>query len=282
MPSSYSSALGPTVPADRPPAAPEPPANLAGDAHALQAQLDFLSEQFDRLQAQVRQSQKLATLGATAAMIAHEFNNLFTPVVAYAQHALDSSDVELMRKALGKTLEQTAIVREMADRVIGLARPADGAIKSIGVCDIVQKAIGCLGRDLAKDNISVNVQIDGGLAVRANENQLLQVLFNLVINARQAMLGRRGRLAIDAVPTRDGHVQINVRDTGCGIAPEHLERVFEPFFTTKHDADRLDRRGLGLGLSICQDIIWELGGRIEVSSQVNVGTTFTLTLPAAN
>jgi signal transduction histidine kinase len=187
-----------------------------------------------------------------------------------------------MKKALSKTLERSAMLREMADRVVGLAKQPDGSIKAVKVARIVENAIGCLGRDLARDNIGVNVQIDSELAVRANENQLLQVLFNLVINARQAMLGKRGRLSVDAAPTREGTVTINVRDTGSGIAPENMSRIFEPFFSTKQHATQPESRGLGLGLSICEDIITQLGGTISVASEHGTGTTFTITLPQAD
>ncbi len=253
--------------------------NLSRDAYALQAQIDGLAQQFDKIQAQLRQTQKLASLGTTAAMIAHEFNNLFTPVVAYAQQALDTGDVELMKTALSKTLNRTNAMRQMADRVIGLARQPLAGVRSVNVRQLAENAVGCLCRDVTKDNITLNTQIDPGLCVRANENQLLQVIFNLVVNARQAMLGRRGRLTIDAAPFGEDSVEINVRDTGCGIAPENIGRVFEPFFSTKQDADRPDRRGLGLGLAISLGIIEDLGGTITVASEVNVGTTFTIRLP---
>jgi signal transduction histidine kinase len=253
--------------------------HLDADAYALQAQLDELAERFDQMREQLRQTQKLASIGTTAAMVAHEFNNLLTPVVAYARQALDTDDVALMRTALNKTLQRAQGLREMADRIVGLAKQSDTVVKAVNVKDLVENALGCLGRELGKDNIAVNLQIDPGLSVRANENQLLQVLFNLVINARQAMLGRRGRLTIDAAPTRDAQVLISVRDTGCGISTANLPHIFEPFFTTKKSADRPDRRGLGLGLSICRDIMDELGGTISVESTENVGTTFTLKLP---
>ena len=255
--------------------------NVAADAELLQAHLGNLSEQFDQMQGQLRQTQKLASIGTTAAMFAHEFNNLFTPVLAYAQQALDTGDVDLMKLALNKTLDRVAIVRQMADRVVGLARQPHAGVKSVKVAELVENAVGCLCRDLDKDNITVKVQIDESLAVRANENQLLQVLFNLVINARQAMLGRRGRLTIDANPTGSGQVVINIRDTGCGIEPENLDRIFEQFFSTKTDADKPDRRGLGLGLAICRDIIEEHDGTITVASEPGQGTTFTLILPQA-
>lgn len=278
-PSGSSAVRGPSV-VPSIPATPPDAANVVTDAYSLQAQIDQLAQQFDWLKARLRQSQKLATLGTTAAMTAHELNNMLTPVVAYCRDALDRNDVELMRLALTKTLERTAAMRQMIDRVVGLARQSDTVIKAVKVRQVVEEAIGCLGRDLGKDGIQLNLQIDEALTVRANENQLLQVLLNLVSNARQAMLSRRGRLSVDAAPTGDGQVQINVRDTGCGIPAENLEAVFDPFFSTKTNAEKPDQRGLGLGLSISRDIIEEFGGRIEVTSQVGVGSTFTVTLPA--
>lgn len=278
-PSGGGTALAPPPPRPMP---PPPPVSVATDAFALQAQLDRLVTQFEEMRGQLRQAQKLASIGTTAAMIAHEFNNLLTPVVAYARQAVDTQDPALMHTALTKTLERADILRGMADRMIGLARQSDTAIKVVKVRAVVENAIACLGRDLGKDNIAVQIQIDPELTLRANENQLLQVLFNLVINGRQAMLGRRGRLSIDAAPTSSRAVEINVRDTGCGIPPENLERIFEPFFTTKRSSDKPSERGLGLGLYICRDICAELGGRITVESKVNVGTTFTIALPAAD
>lgn len=252
---------------------------LTNHGEQLQTELDKLAGRFDLMNAQLRQAQKLASLGATAATIAHEFNNLFTPIVAYARQALDTNDVPLMQKALAKTLSQVEVMRNMCDRVVGLARQSDSGVKAVNVAKVATNAIECLCRDPAKDNIVVQVQIDPNLNARTNEGALLQVMFNMVINARQAMLGRRGRLTIDAVAV-NGRVEINIRDNGSGIAPENLSLIFEPFFTTKNCADRPDRRGLGLGLSICRDIIEELGGNIRVASQVNVGTTFTIELPA--
>ena len=277
-------AIGPLPPrvarGDRAGAAVVDTSTLTPGGLGVQEQLDELATQADQLQSQLRHAQKLAALGSTAAMIAHEFNNLFTPVVAYARQALDTGDVELMRKALDKTLTQGAVVRQMSDRVVGMARQSDTVIRPVCVLDIVQQAIESLGRGLEKDNITVILQVDPGLRVRANESLLLQVLFNLVLNARQAMLGRRGRLTIDAAEVGDS-VALSIRDTGCGIAAENLARIFQPFFTTRGGADRPDRRGLGLGLSICLDIIEELGGTIDVESEVNVGTAFTLSLPRA-
>lgn len=243
------------------------------------SQIDQLERQFELMKAQLRHAQKLASIGTTAAMIAHEFNNLLTPVVAYARQALDTEDPGLMRVALTKTLERTEILRQMADRVVGFAKNPEASVRSVKLLKVIENAVGCLGRDLSRDNIVLNLQIDPELSIRGNENQLLQVFFNLVINARQAMLGRRGRLTIDATAHGEERVEINVRDTGMGIAPENLSKIFDPFFSTKQHEDRAERRGLGLGLSISRDIVRELGGEISVTSQPGAGTTFTIVLP---
>jgi C4-dicarboxylate-specific signal transduction histidine kinase len=259
-----------------------PTGSVAADEAVLQAQLDRLEDQFGSLKKQLRHAQRLASLGTMSAMLAHEFNNLFTPVMAYAQQALESDDKELMRKACEKALKHTTIMRQMADRLVGMVKNGEVGTSRYAVQQLVEDSLGCLARNPAKDNITVNLQIDPSLAVRVNGHQTQQVLFNLIINARQAMLGRPGRLTIDAEPVENDAVAIHVRDTGCGIPSENLERIFEPFFSTKQYADKADRRGLGLGLAICKDLVEENGGELTVDSQVNVGTTFTLTLPAAS
>jgi len=258
--------------------------SLTAEPARLQAHLEHLEKRFSELKAQLRHLQKLATLGTTAAMIAHEINNLLTPIMAYAHHALECDDPDLMRTALTKSLEASKSLSRMVDRVVGFARQGDGATRPVPVRNVVEDALGCLARDFTKDQIDVCLEVPPDLAVRANENQLMQVLVNLITNARKAMLGRpgRGRLTIRATAEGEDRVAIQVADTGCGIPPEHIDRVFDPFFTTHAQADRPERRGLGLGLPICRDIIQELGGTIELTSQVGVGTTFTITLPRAD
>jgi len=214
-------------------------------------------------------------------MIAHEINNLLTPITGYARQALEDDDPELMRHALRKTLDCSRAMGRMVDRVAGFARQGPGAAEAVRVRDVVEDALGCLARDFTKDRIDLSLRIDEALTVHADENPLLQVLINLITNARHAMAGRRGRLTIRAVPEGEDRVLLEVADTGCGIAPEHLDRVFDPFFSTRTDPEKADRRGLGLGLPICRDIVEELGGTITLESRVNVGTTFRITLPRA-
>jgi signal transduction histidine kinase len=114
-----------------------------------------------------------------------------------------------------------------------------------------------------------------------NANQIQQVLMNLLVNARQAM-PNGGRVVIKVAPDpQQETIDVVIRDTGAGIAPENLRRIFEPYFTTKTGPDASGKGGTGLGLALCRDIIEAHQGRIRVESTLGKGTAFTLKLPFA-
>jgi len=261
-----------------------PPQSVSVDEGVLQAQLDRLESEFEHLRTQVRKAQRLATLGTGAATLAHEFNNLLTPIFGYVQTAVESNDPSFMKKALERTLKQAGIMTGMCDRILRLAADEPIDRKPVAVLAVTKDAVASLGRDLDKDNITLELQIDEELRVLADEHELLRVLLNLVINARQAMMGRPGRLTIDAaIDQQDTDtVVISVCDCGPGILPEVLPRIFEAGFTTKQNADRLELGGIGLGLAVSREIIEENGGTLTAESTPGHGATFRITLPIAN
>jgi len=113
--------------------------------------------------------------------------------------------------------------------------------------------------------------------------QLEQILLNLLINARQAMLGRGGSITIKAGDAEgENAIRIQVIDTGPGIPEKLLPKIFDPFFTTKGTAKKGESKGTGLGLAICKEIVEHHKGRIEVQSVVGKGTTFSVVLPKAS
>lgn len=252
----------------------------------LEQRLADMQRQLDELRAQLVESQRLATIGTIAAIVAHEFNNLLTPIVGFSQHALknlDSGapDMELMRKVLQRSLHSAERASRICDSLLGLAR-GQSVMGDVPVQKLIDDTLLALARDPRRDGIALRVQVQPDLAVRGDAVQLEQVLLNLLINARQAMLGRGGSITIKGARCEDtGEVRIQVIDTGPGIPPGLLPRIFEPFFTTRSTARRGEPRGTGLGLAICRQIIEHHGGRIEVSSEVGRGTTFTIILPAS-
>src|SRR4051812_37150647 len=248
-----------------------------------------MQQQLDALREQLTESQRLATIGTIAAVIAHEFNNLLTPIVSYSQYALssansDAPDMELVRKALGKAFQSSSKAGQICTSMLGLAR-GESAFGPVEVQRLVDETLSVLARDPPKDGIAPRIQVPRGLTVVGDPVQLEQVLLNLLINARHAMLGRGGSITVKAGRAAgDGtgeEVRIQVIDTGPGIPEKHLGKIFQPFFTTKGTARKGEAKGTGLGLAICKEIVEHHHGRIEVQSEVGKGTAFTICLPVA-
>lgn len=252
---------------------------------ALTQQVGEMQRQLDALQGQLMESQRLATIGTIAAVIAHEFNNLLTPIVSYCQYALQSAqggtpDMELIIKALTKSFQSADKAGRICQSMLGLAR-GQSVFGSVSVQKLVDETLLVMARDPKKDGIALRVQVQPDLMVYGDAVQLEQVLLNLMINARQAMLGKGGALTIKAGQGEGGgEVKIQVIDSGPGIAEKHLPRIFEPFFTTKGTTRKGEAKGTGLGLAICKEIIEHHRGRIEVTSELGKGTTFSIYLPA--
>jgi signal transduction histidine kinase len=242
-------------------------------------------EQLDALKDQLTESQRLATIGTIAAVIAHEFNNLLTPMVSYSQFAMESADsptpdMELIKKALTKSYQASTKAGRICSSMLDLAR-GESTHGAVDIQKLIEEVLLVLARDPQKDGIALRVQVQPGLSVSGDHVQLEQVILNLLINARQAMLGKGGSLSIKAQLMEDGReVRIQVTDTGPGIPEKLLPKIFMPFFTTKATARKGEARGSGLGLAICKEIIEHHKGRIEVSSEVGRGTTFNIYLPA--
>ncbi len=263
-----------------PTAVPPRPDTLAADGVGLQDHLDQIETTLGELQDQLRVAQKLAGLGTMSTILAHEYNNLATPVLSYAQHALESGDPAFMVKALETVVRRLRAIGSLSRRILDYASDHGDHTGPVELRTVAEHAIETLARDLAKDRIAVAIRVDEGLTVQANANELEQVLFNLVLNARQAMHGRKGTLTLKATRRSDGLIALAVRDSGPGIDPSHINSLFTPFFTTKGGAERADQRGVGLGLAVCKTLIEGAGGCIDVASTLGEGTTFTITLPA--
>lgn len=264
----------------------------------LDAEIASLQNDISRLKELLRQNQRLAALGMAAATIAHEINNLLTPVVGYARLALKEDDRDIMVKALETTLEQSEAVTAMTNRVLGMAVDAPPSFKKVSLREVIDDAVKLMGPDLRKDGVSLVSRVGDDLTVRADGRQLQQVFFNLLLNARDAIRGKSGRVTIKG--SREGSkVLVAFSDNGDGVPEGALPHIFDPFFSTKAAPAESSARsgktrnrpkstgapvatrkagGTGLGLAICKDIIEEHGGAIDVTSAPGEGTTFTITL----
>jgi signal transduction histidine kinase len=232
------------------------------------------------LKSEVAELGHLANMGVASYMIAHEINNLLTPIGTYAGLALENpDDVELGKKALGKAVRNCERASQIMESMLALANGERQEKENCMLAELVAEVFSCLVRDFSKDGITVDAQIAEDFEIYAVPAQLQQVLMNLLLNAREAMLGRGGVLRIKAENTEKG-VEISVSDSGSGIEASNLEEIFKPFFTTKTGGDSPSGRlGSGLGLAFCKRVVEAHEGNISVESKPGEGSTFKIVLP---
>lgn len=261
--------------------------NTAFDEERLLHRINELLSQVRHLESEVERTHRLATLGLLSGSIAHEFNNILTPVLSYAQLALAApEDTELCQKALRKSVDGTQKAAQIASAMLGFIRE-DMSEPFADVLVVLDESLQCMGRDLQKEGIALDIDVPPGTRVLMRPVALEQVLINLILNAVEAIRPGTGRLRITASPphrstgnTSDcNRLRLNIEDSGRGMAAELAARVFQPFVSSGAKEGR--RTGTGLGLTICKRLVEEAGGTIEVSSEVGKGTVFSLSLPIA-
>lgn len=236
----------------------------------------------DQLKAQLRQTQSMAALGELTSTATHEFNNVLMTIINYAKLGIRNRDDASRDKALSKILDASERAAKITGTILAQARNRTESLTATDLGTIVRDSLVLLEREMSKYRISVECEIAEDVATAlASGNQIQRVLLNLLINARQAM-GEGGTLSIRLRNSEEaGFVELIIRDSGSGIAPDTLPHIFDPFFTTKSGPDDSGKGGTGLGLAACKEIIDAHQGRIRVESTVGVGTAFTLRLPRA-
>ncbi len=228
-------------------------------------------------QQQIGRSEHLASVGRLAAGVAHEINNPLTGVLGFAELLRESPHLdEQDRQDLEVIIRETKRAREIVRGLLDYARETPSVPTRLDANDVIRETMRLLGKREAFEHIVLVEDLADHLPpINADKNQLQQVLLNLSLNACEAM--PNGGTLLVSTQAADGKVIIKITDTGCGIKREHLDRIFEPFFTTKPVG-----KGTGLGLSVSYGIIQQHGGTLDVESEEGKGSTFTITLPAAD
>ena len=221
------------------------------------------------------QTQRLASLGFMVAGVCHEVANPLSAVYSMVQILQSKRGVtpETLEKGLASIASNIARVLAITRKLGDYSRVTDDPPAPVAIDDAVESVSSLLRHTPCGHAMGLAYRGAPGVKVRARAGELQQVLFNIVLNSTQAMQ-EGGRIEIDAQPGADGILAVSIRDTGPGIAPEHLTRVFEPFFTTRAPGD-----GTGLGLAISYEIVHEMGGTIHASNHPEGGACFELALP---
>lgn len=242
-------------------------------------QLTRLTAEVQALRSQLHRAQRLAMVGTMTAMVAHEFNNILTPIINYAQ--LAQKNPKMTPKAILKASEGGKRASEICKAILGISRDEPNEPKPEELVPLIEEILSAMGRDPAKDGISLVIDISPEMTIVICRPRLQQVIMNLLLNARTAVLAGNGprEIVISARP-EVGRTVLTVRDSGIGMEADIIEHIFQPFFTTHGHQDEANR-GHGLGLAICKDIITSMHGEISVESTPGEGTTFTILLPDA-
>jgi len=251
-----------------------------------------------QLEAQLQQAQKMEAIGHLTGGIAHDFNNILTSVIGYLvlgqERAQALQDGKLVRQ-LGQAQLAAQRARELIAQMLAFARRQRGERRAVNLPELVRQSLQLLRPTLPATIVLDTMALDALAAdslppLHADAVQIEQVLFNLCINARDAMAGNgairvrlRERQGLAAPCAGCGNavqpgrwVELSVADTGSGIAPEVLRRMFEPFFTTKEVG-----RGSGMGLAMVHGIVHEHGGHVVVDTTPGQGSVFRVLLPAS-
>jgi signal transduction histidine kinase len=245
-----------------------PPPAAAGDLLAKLAQVE---SQLATLRAELERTQRLAMLGTVSAMVAHEVNNLMTPIVNYSQLAqANPGDAALTAKALARASAGAQQASRIATSMLVLAKP--DAAHERTTCEVaaaISDALECVPRGTLRA-IQVETQLQPDLRAAIGQGTLQQVVLNLVLNSVKAVGGRTGRIAIRSRADGPGAVLLEVEDDGPGVAADLASKVFEPFAACAN--------GTGLGLAICQRLVSEAGGRVWLDNPGGVGARFCVRL----
>jgi signal transduction histidine kinase len=241
---------------------------------ALGREFNAMAAALDEREQRLIRSERLAAVGKIAAQITHEVRNPLSSIGLNAELleeelAGGSSESQALARAIVKEVDRLTEITEEYLRFARLPRPR---LEREDVGELVASLLGFLKGELDERGVAVEARLGAGLPqVAADEHQLRQALLNLMRNAAEAM-SAGGRLEVSLAAEAQS-VALRIRDSGQGIAAEHLDKIFDPFFSTKDG-------GTGLGLALTQQIVVEHGGTIEVESALGVGTTFTVRLPS--
>lgn len=229
--------------------------------------------QTKKLEYQIFQAEKLAALGQLSAGMAHEINNPLFVISGRLEILKQEELAPKLKETINLIDSQTNRIRKLVDRILKFARKTPLILETVNINESIERALPLINHNIG---FLVKVEVEKSLEenmpkILGDPDQLHEVFLNIITNAYQAM-PNGGVIKITTRNLKNLYAQIQITDSGMGISADNFKNIFMPFFSTKG-------QGIGLGLSICHNIIKNHNGSIELESQVNQGTTFTIKLP---
>jgi two-component system NtrC family sensor kinase len=246
----------------------------------LIAAFNKMAEEIKSGQEQLLQSRKMASIGTFTSGIAHELNNPLNNISITAESLLlESSDLSSAEanEMIQDILNQADRASQVVKNLLEFSRTERPFLTDLNVKEVIDGTLKLVKNQIMVTGITLKEEIAENLpAIRGKRQDLQQALLNIILNSIQAM-PKGGTVTVRAHKSQEGYIRVDVEDTGCGIKPKDMEHIFDPFYTTKPVGE-----GTGLGLSLTYSIIRTHGGYIEVKSDVDKGTAFSIYLPSAD
>ncbi len=248
------------------------------DKRFFKGTLESLAQERERLKQELFQAEKLAYVGNLASSVAHEIRNPLTAIKIFVEHLPEKFQEPEFKARFNQLIpREIERIEHVVNQLLDLAKPRQPNFKPLNIINTIDTTLSLLENNLKLKKIEVKKEYSSNeIMISGDEEQLRQVFLNLFLNSLQAM-SESGTLSITtSIEYRESSIEksvsICVKDNGQGISEENLRKLFTPFFTTK-------KEGVGLGLSITQEIINQHKGSIKVESKVGEGTTFIIGLP---
>lgn len=242
------------------------------DSNLLGAQVIFADvTHIEELEESVRRADKLASLGIMAAGIAHEIKNPLVSIKTFAQLICEKYDDREFRETFSQlTLKEVDRINNLIEQILLFSKPRAAVIRDVSLVEIIKSTLLLVSSQVRGKNVKIRPHYPAGdIVVKGDEEKLKQALLNVLINSLEAVKTK----IIDLNVTKENNiVRVEVRDDGCGIKKEILDKIFEPFFTTKE-------KGTGLGLALVINIIEEHRGKVHVDSCEGSGTSVVIEIP---
>lgn len=235
--------------------------------------IENMNEQMEMKQELIR-TEKMNVVSQLAASVAHEIRNPMTSVRGFMQLMQKENLTKEQHLYIRISIEELDRAQEIINQYLALAKPQTDQYEIIDLTSIIQQSIDVMHSYAILNSIHITQQVESSLEIEGLKLEIQQVLINIIKNAIEAIKSE-GEIWLSAAKNSNGFVSIQIKDNGVGMTEAQLKKLGSPYYSTKE-------KGTGLGLTVCHQIVKQMGGQILIKSELNKGTCFTINLPLKN
>ncbi|MCM3730297.1 ATP-binding protein [Fictibacillus nanhaiensis] len=233
--------------------------------------IENMNEQIEMKQELIR-TEKMNVVSQLAASVAHEIRNPMTSVRGFMQLMQKENLTQEQHLYISISIEELDRAQEIINQYLALAKPQTDQYETIDLTSVIQQSIDVMHSYAILNSIHITQQVESSLEIEGLKLEIQQVLINIIKNAIEAIKSE-GEIWISAAKNSNGFVSILIKDNGVGMTENQMKKLGSPYYSTKE-------KGTGLGLTVCHQIVKQMGGQIMIKSELNKGTCFTINLPS--